>query len=200
MISAIILAAGESRRMGRPKQLLGFGEKALLQSVLDSALESDADEVILVLGHEAERILKEIDIRRARVVINRDYAKGMITSIQEGLKSIDKKSEAFFIVLADQPEIRPDVYNRLIREFRRVHPSQSILLPTYRGKRGHPALFSAKYLAESFKITGDVGFREIVQRHPEEVLLVDVGTASILMDIDTPEDYQEYLHKKSAGK
>ena len=81
-----------------------------------------------------------------------------------------------------------------------MRPPPGILLPAYQGKKGHPALFSIKYLAESFKITGDVGFREIVQRHPEEVLLVDVDTASILTDIDTPEEYQEYLQKKSAEK
>ncbi len=200
MISAIILAAGESKRMGQAKQLLGIEGKALLQQVLDSVLEADVDEVILVLGHEAERIRKAMDVRGARVVVNADYARGMITSIQEGLKALDKKSEAFFVVLGDQPEIRPAVYNRLIREFRGLRPSPGILLPAYRGKKGHPALFSIKYLAESFKITGDVGFREIVQRHPEEVLLVDVGTASVLMDIDTPEDYREYLQKKSAEK
>ncbi len=200
MFSAIILAAGESKRMGRAKQLLGVGGKTLLQSVLDSALKSDVDEVILVLGHESERIRKETDLRQVRVVVNPNYAKGMITSIQEGLKALDKKAVAFFIVLGDQPEIKPEIYNRLIREFRRVHPLQGILLPTYQGKGGHPALFSIKYLAESFKLTGDVGFREIVQKHPEEVLLVDVDTPSVLMDIDTPENYQEYLRKKSAEK
>jgi molybdenum cofactor cytidylyltransferase len=200
MISAIILAAGESKRMGQAKQLLNIGGKALLQRVLDSALESDVDEVILVLGHAADRILKEVDVRGAEVVVNPDYARGMITSIQEGLKALDKESEAFFIVLGDQPEIRPAVYSRLIREFRRARPSPGILLPAYQGKKGHPALFSAKYVAESFAITGDVGFREIVRKHPEEVVLVEVDTPSILADIDTPEDYREYLRKKSAEK
>ena len=200
MISAIILAAGESKRMGQAKQLLGVEGKTLLQSVLDSVLKSDVDEVILVLGHEAERIRRKMDVRRAIIVVNPNYAKGMITSIQEGLKALDKKSEAFFIILGDQPEIRPDIYNRLIQEFHRVYPLQSILLPTYQGKKGHPALFSTKYLAESFKIRGDVGFKEIVQNHAEDVFLVDVDTPSILIDIDTPEDYQEYLRKKSAEK
>jgi len=200
MISAIILAAGQSKRMGQAKQLLGIGGKALLQQVLDAVLDSDVDEVLLVLGHEAERIRNAMDVRGARVVVNRDYAQGMITSIREGLKALDKRSEAFFIVLGDQPEIRPAVYNRLIREFRRIRPSPGILLPAYQGEKGHPALFSIKYLAESFKITGDVGFREIIQRHPEEVFLVDVGTAAILADIDTPEDFREYLQKKSGEK
>lgn len=200
MISAVILAAGQSKRMGRSKQLLGAGGKTLLQSALDSALQADVNEVILVLGHEAERILRETVTRGAKVVINPDFAGGMMTSIRKGLEVLDQKSEAFFIVLGDQPEIGPDIYNRLIREFRRAHPSKSILLPTHHGKRGHPALFSTKYLAEGFDIKGDTGFREIVQRHPDEVLFVEVDTASILMDIDTPEDYQEYLQKKSAGK
>src|SRR4030042_4660634 len=101
MISAIVIAAGESKRMGRTKQLLPWQGKVLLQHALDAILGSEVDEVILVLGCEAERILEQVDTRKIKVVINPDYAQGMITSIQRGLKALQGGAEAFFIVRGD---------------------------------------------------------------------------------------------------
>jgi molybdenum cofactor cytidylyltransferase len=200
MISAIVIAAGESKRMGRPKQLLPWQGKALLQHVLDSLLNSEVDEVILILGCEAERILERLDTRRIKVVLNPDYAQGMITSIQHGLAAIGKGAEAFFIVLGDQPGISPQIYNLLIREFHRVYPSKRILLPTYRGEKGHPALFSIDFREEGSAIKGDVGFRQIISDHPQDVLQIELGTDAVVNDVDTPEDYQDLLKRKSAGE
>jgi molybdenum cofactor cytidylyltransferase len=200
MISAIVIAAGESKRMGRAKQLLPWQGKALLQHALDSLLNSEVDEVILVLGCEAERILERLNTRRIKVVINPDYGQGMITSIQRGLAAIEKGAEAFFIVLGDQPGISPQIYNRLIREFHRVYPSKRILLPTYRGKKGHPALFSIDFRDEGSAIKGDVGFRQIVSDHPQDVLQIELGTDAVLNDVDTPEDYQNLLKRKFSGE
>src|SRR4030042_2141801 len=100
MISSIVLAAGESRRMGQTKQLLAWEGKTILRQVLENLLNSRLEEVILVLGHEAERILEKVDTRKLKVVINKNYRKGMITSIQRGLTALDEQAEAFFIVLA----------------------------------------------------------------------------------------------------
>jgi molybdenum cofactor cytidylyltransferase len=200
MISAIVIAAGESKRMGRTKQLLPWQGKALLQHVLDSLLNSEVNEVILVLGCEAEKILETVNTRKVKVVINPDYAQGMITSIRNGLAAIGKGAEAFFIVLGDQPGISPQIYNRLIREFHRVYPSQRILLPTYQGKKGHPALFSIDFREEGSAIKGDVGFRQIISDHPQDVLQIELGTDAVLNDVDTPEDYQNLLKKESAGE
>ncbi len=194
--SAIILAAGESKRMGKTKQLLDVGGKPLLQHILDGIHKTKVDEVILVLGHEAERIREKIDTSRLKVVLNPDYPKGMITSIQRGLQALDERSEAFFIVLADQPGIEPRVYNLLIREFRNRFPGKTIFLPAYRGRRGHPALFSVKHRKEAFRIEGDRGFREVLERVPQEVFLVELESESIVHDLDTPEQYQNFIGKK----
>jgi molybdenum cofactor cytidylyltransferase len=153
-----------------------------------------------VLGHEAERILQALDTRRVKVVINKNYKEGMITSIRQGLASLNDQVEAFFIVLADQPAVGPEIFDRLISEFRRITPPKSIVLPAFRGRRGHPALFSAKYQEEAFRIEGDVGFRRVLQEHPEEILTVEMDTDSILQDIDTPDDYQKQLKTNLPGK
>lgn len=200
MISAIVLAAGESKRMGRTKQLLDWEGRTILQRVLENLSRSRVDEVILVLGHEADRILQSLDTRKVKVVINKNYKEGMITSIQQGLINLDDKVEAFFIVLADQPAVGPEIFDRLISELRRVTPQKSIVLPAFRSLRGHPALFSAKYRKEALRIEGDVGFRQVLQEHPEEILTVEMDTDSILQDIDTPDDYQKQLKTKFPGR
>lgn len=195
-ISAVILAAGESKRMGRTKQLLDVGGKPLLQLILDGILQTDVDEIILVLGHEAERIWEKIDTSRVKVVVNRDYSKGMITSIRRGVQALDERSEAFFIVLGDQPGIEPGVYDLLIREFRNRFPQKTIFLPAYKGRRGHPALFSVKHRREALRIEGDRGFREVLERFPQEVSQVEMESESIVHDLDTPEQYRNFISKK----
>jgi len=199
MISAIVLAAGESKRMGRTKQLLEWGGRTILQRVLENLGRSRVDEVILVLGHEATKIIQKVDTRKVKVVINKNYKAGMISSIQQGLINLNDGAEAFFIVLADQPAIGPEIIDRLIDEFKRAIPKKSIILPGYRGRRGHPALFSAKYRQEALRITGDVGFRQVLEEHPEEILTVEMETDSILQDIDTPEDYRKQVKTNSPG-
>jgi molybdenum cofactor cytidylyltransferase len=200
MISAIVLAAGESKRMGQTKQLLDLEGKPILQWVLDNLCRSQVDEVILVLGHEADRILQTVDTHRVKVVINKNYREGMITSIEQGLMNLNDKVEAFFIVLADQPGVSPEVFDRLITEFRRVIPQKNIVLPTFRGRRGNPALFSTKYRKEASRIKGDVGLRQILQEHPEDILAVEMDTDAILQDIDTPDDYRKQLKSSLPGK
>jgi molybdenum cofactor cytidylyltransferase len=200
MISAIVLAAGESRRMGQTKQLLEWRGKTILQGVLNNILGSRVEELILVLGHEADRILKVVDTGGVKVVVNENYREGMIASLRHGLEALSEESEAFFIVLADQPGVGPGIFNRMVDEFRRIRPRKNILLPTFLGRRGHPALFSVKYRQEAFRLKGDVGFRQVLLEHPEDILTVEIDTDSILQDIDTPDDYRKQLTLNSPGK
>jgi molybdenum cofactor cytidylyltransferase len=192
MISAIVLAAGESRRMGETKQLLPWHGKTVLGHLLDTLLSSSVDEVILVLGHEAERILEKVATRKIKVVFNPDYQKGMSTSLRRGLMAMDQAAEAFLVVLADQPAITPAIINQLIHSFRRFQPGKSIVAPTFRGRRGHPVLFGRKYREEFWGLTGEVGGREILARHQEDTLVLEMDTDAVLIDLDTPEDYQSH--------
>jgi molybdenum cofactor cytidylyltransferase len=190
MISAIVLAAGESRRMGETKQLLEWRGSTILGCVLDNLLASPVDEILLVVGYEAERILEMTANPRIKAVFNPDFRQGMSTSLRSGLTAMDVRAEAFLIALADQPGIPPGVVQDLIDHYRESYPEKKIVAPAHLGRRGHPVLFSGDYLDEFLGLTGDVGGREILARHPEEVLLVEAGTDAVLLDVDTPEDYQ----------
>jgi len=196
MISAIVLAAGESKRMGQNKLLLPWQGKTILEGVLDALLNSQVEEVILVLGHEAERIREKVPAQKIKIVSNSDYKKGMSTSIRQGLMALDESAKAFIIVLGDQPGISREIFNRLIREFQQNYPHKNIVVPSYRGTRGHPVLFSTKYMKEALQLQGDVGCRQILADHPEDILTVQVNTEAVLFDIDTPEEYEKYLEQE----
>jgi molybdenum cofactor cytidylyltransferase len=196
MISAIVLAAGESRRMGETKQLLPWQGKTVLGHILDTLLASSVEEVILVLGHEAERILEKVAIREIKVVFNPDYQKGMSTSLRRGLMAMNPNAEAFLVFLADQPAITPEIISQLIDSFRRARPGKSIVVPSFGGRRGHPVLFGKKHREEFGGLTGEVGGREILARHPEDILVLEVDTDAVLIDLDTPEDYRSHSGQK----
>jgi molybdenum cofactor cytidylyltransferase len=200
MISAIVLAAGEGKRMGETKQLLPWKGKPILEHVLDHLRNSRVHEIILVLGHDRERILKEIKTHGIKVLFNPEFPKGMSTSIRKGAAAIDPQARGFFVVLGDQPTIGPEVYDRLIEEFNRRFPQKAIFIPTHQGKRGHPPLFSVRYLPEILSIEGDVGLRAIVQKHPEEIAAVEMGTEAILDDLDTPEQYRKLKNSRDPGE
>lgn len=193
MVSAILLAAGKSERFGKPKQLLKLGEKTLLERSLDTLLASPVEEVIVVLGYKAEEIARKVKLRRAKVIVNPDYEEGMSSSIRKGLSLVSKNANGVLIALADQPLVEEKVLQALIAAFQ--SQDKGIFIPIYRGARGHPVLFSIKYKEELLQLRGDVGGREIVNRHPQDVLEVAVDTPSILLDIDTEEDYQQLLGK-----
>jgi molybdenum cofactor cytidylyltransferase len=199
-ISAIVLAGGESKRMGRAKQLLPWQGKAILQQVLDHLRQSRVDETILVLGYSADQILREISTEEVKVVTNPDYAEGMSSSLRQGLRAMDKQADAFFVVLGDQPAIGPEVFDRLIHEFERIGPQKNILFPAFHGSRGHPVLLGSKYIKEARQLQGDVGCRQILADHPDDILAVELETAAVLLDIDTPQDYRESLKEKSPEK
>ncbi|TSA48520.1 MAG: molybdenum cofactor cytidylyltransferase [Deltaproteobacteria bacterium] len=200
MISAILLAAGESKRMGRPKQMLAWQGKTLLRHVLENLIHSNADEIILVLGHEAEAIRKSLTEFQIKIVINPDYQQGMASSLRQGLLAMNPTSEAFLVLLADQPGIGPEIMNHMIREFQQANPKRGIVRPVYRGLRGHPVLISVRYLQEALQLRGDVGARQILMNHPEDILEIDVDQDGILKDIDTPEEYQKYMNRAGPGK
>src|ERR1700680_456909 len=184
MISAIVLAAGQATRFGQCKQLMRLGEKALLQHVLDNLAQSKIDEVVVVLGARADEIREQIQFGKARVLMNPDYANGMSTSIQAGLRAIN--SDAAMIVLADQPRVTSRTLDLLIDEYRRSKPS--VVIPTFNGFRGNPVIVDRSLFAEMMEIRGDIGCRSIFGNHPVHMLPVDDRGG--ITDIDTIEDYE----------
>jgi len=189
-ISALLLAAGMGERMGGVKQLLSLGGQRMIEAALENLQGSRVDEIIVVLGFAAEEIRPVVEGKeRVKVVINPQFAEGMSTSIHEGLQAMNPRAQGILIALADQPFIPPEVIIKLIEGF--AAGAKGIVLPVYQGKRGHPVILDRKkYEPELLDLHGDVGGREIVQKHPEDVLEVAVASKGVLMDIDAPEDYQ----------
>jgi molybdenum cofactor cytidylyltransferase len=189
MISAILLAAGESRRMGSPKLLLKWGDSTIIEKSVDALLASKVDELIVVLGYRAQEISRTLGSRRLKITINPQYRMGMSTSIRRGLGQVDPKSEVILVALADLPFIETDVINHLIDSYRR-NP-YGIVLPSYKGERGHPVILSRfRYQEEMNHLTGDRGCRPILDLHPGDVLEVEVDSESVVADIDSWEQYK----------
>jgi molybdenum cofactor cytidylyltransferase len=191
MISAILLAAGESKRMGKPKQLMPLGRTSILEQTIDNYLNSEVNEVIVVLGHRAEEAKRIMAARPVKLAINPNYQQGMSTSIIAGLNMVDSRARAVVIALGDQPFIDSQTLNRLIDEF--YNHDKGIVIPVYRGRRGHPVIFAIRYKDELFRLKGDIGGREIIDRYPDDVLEVPVNCEGIYIDIDTNKQLLERM-------
>jgi molybdenum cofactor cytidylyltransferase len=191
MISAILLAAGESNRMGQPKQLMPFGQITIVEKAIDNLLNSAISETIVVLGYKDEEIRKTIVGKPVKIAINPDYQQGMSTSIIAGLKQINKRAQAVLIALGDQPFVDSQTINNLVETF--TASKRGIIIPIYQGRRGNPAIFTIKYKNELLNLKGDIGGREIIKRHPDDVLEVAVNCQGVLLDIDTTENYTSMI-------
>ena len=192
MISAVILAAGESRRMGvQNKLLLKIGTEVLIRKFVKSVCASAVDEVLVVLGHEAEKIKAVLQDQAVRFVENSCYEEGMTTSIQAGVKAASLENTGLMICLADLPFAGTLDFNRLIQaftDFRRTE-SSLIIVPVFEGQRGNPVLFSVEFRDKILSHKGE-GCREIVRQYPQSVWEVFMDNDNLLRDIDTPEDYE----------
>lgn len=186
MIAAVVLAAGESSRMGLPKQNLRLRGVPMLQAVLDTIRGTMVDRVVVVLGAHEPEVRKGVDFRGVRVVVNMAHREGMSASIRAGLAEVPN-AEAALIVLGDQPLLDPRTVDALIRAYR--SSGSPIVVPVYEGRRGNPVLFDSRLFREVMAVTGDVGAKAVVRAHPREVLEVPVGDQGVVVDIDLPADY-----------
>ncbi len=202
-VSGIILAAGASTRMGRPKQLLPLGGRPLLQHVLDEAAASSLAEVILLLGHRAREIRAAIQIppcRRIRVVVNPAYDRGQSTSLRLGLRSASRRAVAAAILLGDQPRITAGLIDRMVAAF---HGANAPLVrPVYSspdGRRvpGHPVLLARRIWPEVENLSGDQGARALLATHPDWLLELPLE-GEPPSDIDTWEDYLGAVEDRQA--
>ncbi len=191
MICAVVLAAGLSSRMGVQKLLLPFGGKTVIAHIVDQLLASNIGEVHVVVGHQAERISAELSGRAVSIVNNPDYKSGMLSSVRRGLRNLPEKCRAVLVVLGDQPSIKSKLVDQMLKSF--AATEKNILVPLYKGKRGHPILFSSIYRDEILKQYDDVGLRGLPQAHPDDVSELTVSTSAVLCDMDYPEDYRKEL-------
>jgi molybdenum cofactor cytidylyltransferase len=196
--AAIVLAAGMSRRMGTPKQLLRAGEDTLLQRVLKAARASQASEVVLVVGFAAEQILQTISTEGVRVVVNEAYQEGMGSSLRAGIGTVQPQTQAVLIMLADQPFVHTSTLDHLFAYHRRFTPQ--VVIPTYKGFRGNPVLLDRSLFPEIAQIRGDVGCRSIFGNHAESIAKLEVDDPGILLDVDTREDLDNLVEAYGEGE
>lgn len=200
MVTAVVLAAGTSSRMGKLKQLLTYHGRPLLRHVIDIISRSSVDKIVVVLGHRHEEVAATLKGLPLHIAVNHDYASGQSSSVKTGLKALAGSNTSpvaeagragVLFVLGDQPLLKPETINLLIENFMR---HGGIIAPFFRGTRGNPVLFDLSFQAEFDSLQGDAGAREIIFRHPEMLHKIDVTDPGILLDVDTPEDWEELQH------
>ena len=190
MISAIVLTAGKSERMGgSPKALLSFKGRTFLEHVLAAIRDSGLTNTIVVVGHHRDEIAAAL--RLPSLVFNPDYQRGMITSVQAGLRALPPGAKAAGVFLVDQPLIDAETIALLAAE---VRPGR-IVLPIHEGRRGHPVFFSSELFDEILGLQPDQGLNSVVRRDRARVREVEVRNAGVLRDIDTPEQFENLLRE-----
>jgi molybdenum cofactor cytidylyltransferase len=201
MLSAIVLAAGMSTRMGQNKLLLNFKNKPLITHAVDTLLASEVDEIVVVLGHEAEKVRGKLEGKPVRLVQNLHYRDGLSTSVRAGVESVSPQVKGIMIYLADQPLLEPADLNYLARAF--IHAkevSKSIVVPFFQGQRGNPVILDSSYREAILEVVGDVGCKGVIKRHPDKVFVVEMETDHVVRDVDNIEDYQEVVGSSWVGQ
>jgi molybdenum cofactor cytidylyltransferase len=187
-IAAVILAGGRSSRMGVLKPLLSLGAKTVIETAINAFRKAEIDDIIVVLGHEAGKIIPLLENNEIRWVINDDYDRGMFSSVQVGVRSLAGDCRAFFLSPADVPLIRVDTLERLINAFQ--SEERDVYHPCYRQRRGHPPLIAATLIPSILAYKEAGGLRALLARYQETSLDVERDDPGILLDLDSPEDYK----------
>jgi molybdenum cofactor cytidylyltransferase len=191
VVASIVLAGGASTRMGMPKQLLQFGERSLIGHVVEVAIASVCNPIIVVLGASSDRIKPEVERLDVRVVENPHWAEGMSTSIRTGiktLKALNPEVEAVVLMLCDQPFVSTQIIDRLVASYRAT--GKPIIASEYAEISGVPALFSRALFSELTALSDDVGARQVIKQHAQAVFGVPFPEGAI--DLDTPKDYEAF--------
>ncbi len=187
-IGAIVLAAGSSSRMGRPKQLLPIGGQPMVRRVTESMCETSLAQVVVVVGAHAEAVTAALAGLSVDIVANEDWAAGMSTSVRAGLGALRPEIQAALIALADQPALTPDLLRTLVA--RHQSSGAPITAPFYQGQRGNPVLFDRQLFPELLAVEGDRGGRALFARYQGQIERVEVDDPAVIQDIDTIEDYE----------
>ena len=192
MISAIILAAGLSKRMKLGnKLLLEKNNVPIIKTTLERVAASKVNEIIVVLGKDSSLIKNKVNDKRVKCVINKDYRNGISSSIKKGLKKVNKDNIGAMICLADMPLIKTRTYNQIIHSY--YQNNRKNIIPYFEHIRGNPVLFDKLYFKDLMKIEGDEGARILIKKHPEIFFNLTVLDQGIIKDIDDANQYYEFL-------
>jgi len=191
MVGAVILAAGESQRMGEPKLLLRIEGKRIIEWVVDS-FKNVVDELIVVLGHNPESLIPTLEKLGTRWVVNENYREGMVASFKKGLEQL-KNCDAVFLALGDQPFVDRDFLMKAVDAWKE---GAKIVSPVYKGKKGHPVLFDQSLFNEILSLQKHEMIRDVIHHHGDKHHLVEAGEWAVI-DLDTPESFRKLMEGKS---
>lgn len=191
-IWAVILAAGESKRMGCPKMLLPFHDSTMLECVITCVSKSKVDKILVVLGAEKEVMTHLAEKLHIEYCFNENYKEGMLTSVQCGFKNLPSVCKASFVFQGDQPLITFNTIDTLIDSYK--SSGKGIIIPVYKKKRGHPILIDMKYRSEIDKLSHTKGLRSLSYKFSDDVLEVETDESGILRDFDTFEQYTKGIN------
>jgi len=192
-IRAIILAAGESKRMGFPKMLLDFNGKTMLERVIENVKSSDVNQIVVVLGAEKDKLLKLVDNMSVSYCYNEHYKKGMLSSVKCGVETTPGDCDAVLVFQGDQPFISAEVINKVIQGFR--SSGKGLVIPVCKKRRGHPLLISRNYLEKIALLDDHEGLRSLAYLHSDDVFEVETNDPAILRDFDTYDEYKKEINQ-----
>ncbi|WP_066633467.1 DVU_1551 family NTP transferase [Desulfolucanica intricata] len=192
-ISALILAAGYSSRMGTFKPLLPMGNTTVIAAAVNNFRAAGINDVRVVVGYRAHDLIPVLDELGVLAVYNENYDRGMFSSVQSGVKSLPRQVDAFFILPVDNPLVRPKTISEVIRA--REESNAGIVYPSFAGQRGHPPLIASDYAGEIISSRIQANLREVLTRHEAAARDIDVIDQGVLLDMDTPEDYRRLLSR-----
>ncbi|HEV2233219.1 MAG TPA: nucleotidyltransferase family protein [Terriglobia bacterium] len=189
MIAGLILAAGESSRMGTDKALLLYRGRTFLEHILATLHNAGIEQLTVVLGHHADEIQLAAKLTGTEVVVNQDYRRGQTSSLQAGLRALDRPAiQAVVLCLVDHPAVSTEVIRKLVAAFEQS--AAPVVIPTYQGQRGHPALISRALFAELMALSLSEGANTVVRKYCDSTHFVEVDDPGVLIDVDDPESFR----------
>ena len=193
MIVAVILSAGESSRMGRPKALLPIDGQTFIEKIVGAIKQTEVGKVIVILGHHAEEMRRRIEHLPVEILVNPDYKLGQLSSLQVAVRRLEQEAscDGLLVHLVDHPYIDAKLVEVMIERFRAT--GKLIVVPRHDGRRGHPVIFARKLFDELLAAPMDQGAKAVVNAHRDDTLEIDTQDAGVTVDIDTPELYRRHV-------
>lgn len=195
-IAAIVLAGGLSQRMGALNKLhLDIDGTPMLRRTLEMLKHADLGEIVVVLGHEYQATQKLISDLNIRTVYNADYESGQMTSVHAGLGALQQPCSGVLVALGDQPALTVDDINQLTQAFKH-RGNAEVIIPQYQARRGNPIIISDSSREDILAGKRKLGCRRFIENNPELVKMVDMSNPAVVIDLDTPEEYQNYRNSR----
>jgi len=189
LICAIILAAGESRRMGELKPLIKINGKTFLQHIAGQIRKAGIEEILVVAGYNPQKIIAESGLDSVEFVVNKNYQNGQFSSLQTGIGNLPEQCEGAVVCLGDQPQIKAEWIEQIIAAARASNAP--VVTPKFKTRRGHPIYFAASLFEEILAMSPTQTAHDLIQNHQNEIVDVSIHDDAIHVDADTPQDLQK---------